>query len=137
MTKQANVQASYQKAIQESHSGNTIRTEIYTGRPARTLKNSYNMEWEKERHEEKTALLKSGVIPWFSDIKEGKLPNYLPSPIPSGYHNLRDTEDKLDLEKSIVPVGQICGALRSVEDAKEVVEDLVKELKGALFRLQR
>jgi NAD(P)H-dependent flavin oxidoreductase YrpB (nitropropane dioxygenase family) len=136
MTKEANVQGSYQKAIQNSGSGNTIRTEIYTGRPARTLRNSYNTEWENQRYEEKVSLLKKGIIPWFSDIKTGRISADLPSPIPSGYRNYRDTEDTLDLSKSIVPVGQVCGALTKVQGAEEVVHNLVEELKEVLKRLK-
>jgi NAD(P)H-dependent flavin oxidoreductase YrpB (nitropropane dioxygenase family) len=136
MTKEANVQGSYQTAIANSGSNNTIRTEIYTGRPARTLKNSYNMEWETQRYEEKISLLKSGVIPWFEDVKSGTISSELPSPIPSGYHNYRDAEDKLDLSKSIVPVGQVCGSLNRIQSAEDVVKELVEELEKTLLMLK-
>jgi len=41
----------------------TIRTEIYTGRPLRVRKTPFIMEWENEKREEKKKLLASGVIP--------------------------------------------------------------------------
>ena len=53
MTEEANIQPSAQKAIRGARFGDTLRTEIYTGRPARTLKNAYNLSWEKERVTEK------------------------------------------------------------------------------------
>ena len=60
MTEEANIQASAQQAIRDAAYGDTIRTEIYTGRPARTLKNAYNLSWERERVTEKHSLLRQG-----------------------------------------------------------------------------
>lgn len=42
---------------------NSIRTEIFTGRPMRVRKNPLVMKWETEKREEKQKLLASGVIP--------------------------------------------------------------------------
>lgn len=130
MTKEANVEAAYQTSIQNSRSGDTIRTEIYTGRPARTLKNTYNQEWEETRQEKKRALLKAGVIPWFYDQKNGRVPKDAPSPIPSGYRNSKEKE-ALIMDMSILPVGQVCGALNDTPYVKELMVDLLRELEDA------
>ena len=137
MTEEANIQASAQQAIRDAAYGDTIRTEIYTGRPARTLKNAYNLSWERERVTEKHSLLRQGKIPWFHDLQKGVLGEDVASPIPLGYRDLKSPEnDRLDLEKSIVPVGQICGALDSIKPATTIVEELVDELENALHRLR-
>jgi NAD(P)H-dependent flavin oxidoreductase YrpB (nitropropane dioxygenase family) len=138
MTEEANVQQSYIQAIREASPGGTIRTEIYTGRPARTLRNSYNVEWETARHTEKMELLSNGIIPWFQDVKDGKIGADVPSPIPTGYNDYTDPAlDNLDLDKSIIPVGQVSGALSDVCPAEQVVGELMDELKETLARLSR
>jgi NAD(P)H-dependent flavin oxidoreductase YrpB (nitropropane dioxygenase family) len=137
MTTQANVQPSYQQAIKNAPPGSTIRTEIYTGRPARALRNAYNTDWEKNRHSEKISLLQQGVVPWFQDVKTGKLDANLPSPIPSGYHNYKDAKyDNLDIDKSIIPVGQVSGSLNKIQTAEEVVQEMMQELQQSLNVLQ-
>jgi NAD(P)H-dependent flavin oxidoreductase YrpB (nitropropane dioxygenase family) len=137
MTHEANVQPSYQKAILGSRSEDTRRTEIFTGRPARTLNNAYIMEWETARYSEKISLLKQGVIPWFHDVKSGRIGPEVPSPIPSGYRDYRAPEnDKLVVGMSIVPVGQACGALNQIQSAADVVNELMAELSNTLNRLK-
>ena len=135
MTKEANVQPSSQLAIGKSRSTDTIRTEIYTGRPARTLRNEYNLDWERGRIAEKYELLNKGVIPWFEDIKQGKLPRNSPSPIPKGYRNYKNQEINTDV--SIVPVGQACGPLSVIEPVQVVITNIMFEVKQTLDRLKR
>ena len=130
MTNEANVQSSYQQAIKNCVPGSTIRTEIYTGRPARALRNEYNTDWERNRHSEKITLLQNGVIPWNHDIKNGTVDPNLPSPIPSGYKNYKEAQyDNLDINKSIIVVGQVSGALNKIQSAEEVVQEMMQELE--------
>lgn len=138
LTKEANVQPSYQQAILASRSEDTVRTEIFTGRPARTLNNPYIMNWETERHSEKLELLQGGTIPWFHDIKTGRLPADAPSPIPKGYTDVRDpSKDNLMREHSIMPVGQVCGPIKTIESAADVMSEIMLELHETLSKLQK
>eukprot|EP00437_Effrenium_voratum_P016565 CAMPEP_0181456366 /NCGR_PEP_ID=MMETSP1110-20121109/31237_1 /TAXON_ID=174948 /ORGANISM="Symbiodinium sp., Strain CCMP421" /LENGTH=367 /DNA_ID=CAMNT_0023580781 /DNA_START=52 /DNA_END=1155 /DNA_ORIENTATION=- len=47
----------------------THRTEIYTGRPMRIIKNRYSVSWEVERSKEMRQLLQEGVIPYTKDVE--------------------------------------------------------------------
>eukprot|EP00434_Breviolum_minutum_P029955 symbB.v1.2.026488.t1/scaffold2651.1/size74022/1 len=47
----------------------THRTEIYTGRPMRIIKNKYSVNWELERGVEMRDLLKQGTIPYTIDVE--------------------------------------------------------------------
>jgi NAD(P)H-dependent flavin oxidoreductase YrpB (nitropropane dioxygenase family) len=47
----------------------TIRTTIYTGRPARTYASPYVREWETTRLSEQRAVMAKGIIPLHYDIK--------------------------------------------------------------------
>eukprot|EP00913_Durusdinium_trenchii_P021966 g20639.t1 len=64
----------------------THRTEIYTGRPMRIIKNKYSENWEVERNKEMRDLLKKGVIPYTTDVElleekaEGKKQD-VPTPV--------------------------------------------------------
>ena len=135
VTEEANVQKSYQKAILDARSSDTIRTEVYTGRPARALKNAYNTDWEHNRQSEKHDLLKRGIIPWFHDIKTGKVPPDAPSPIPQGYRDARNDETLLP-QLSILPVGQACGGLTKIQSAQAVINDLMHEFTRAIGRFK-
>ena len=135
VSEEANVQRAYQQAIIQSRSSDTIRTEIYTGRPARALKNPYNINWEANRHEEKIDLLARGIIPWYHDVKNGTLPAHAPSPIPTGYRNVRN-DDNLLREASIFPVGQACGPLKEIKTVRGVISELMDEFNHAIARFK-
>merc|ERR1719409_1885140 len=51
------------------------QTIVYTGRPARVVKNPYLDEWEKQPEKVKE-LTDKGVIPFAKDFREGKTPLY-------------------------------------------------------------
>lgn len=75
VTPEANVPIEYKDRILAATSDDTIRSEIYTGRPLRVLKNPYVMEWEGERKAEARKLLRSGTIPLYADAKAGRIPS--------------------------------------------------------------
>ncbi|MGC6509693.1 MAG: NAD(P)H-dependent flavin oxidoreductase [Myxococcota bacterium] len=136
MAEEANAWPSHQLAIQKARSSDTIRTEIYTGRPARTLNNDYIQEWESDRYQEKVALLKSGTVPWFHDTQNGRLPASAPSPIPKGYHTINQNEIDPNLhDHSIMPVGQVCGPLQKVLPAQTIIENMMQDFLSSLSRL--
>lgn len=100
-TPEANVEDSYKKKLLESESTETIRSEIYTGRPARSIQTPYNLDWAT-REGEMRELLASGVIPGTADAQKRReegtakaMPEDLKkelSAIPSGFLNDRTTE---------------------------------------------
>ena len=99
---EANVHPRYQEAIKDSRSDDTVRSDIYTGRPIRALNNAYIRSWHKvSRAQEKQDLLSSGVVPFYKDLKDGKFHNGrnggkkgIFSPIPGGYKDVRALPDE-------------------------------------------
>eukprot|EP01084_Bolivina_argentea_P149285 260798_1 len=66
----------HKQAIINASNHDTIKTEIYSGRPLRVIKNEYNMDWEMNRKEEMRKLLQSGIRPIIYDEKN-KLENMI------------------------------------------------------------
>eukprot|EP00931_Biecheleriopsis_adriatica_P056009 TRINITY_DN331_c0_g1_i1.p1 TRINITY_DN331_c0_g1~~TRINITY_DN331_c0_g1_i1.p1 ORF type:complete len:368 (-),score=84.74 TRINITY_DN331_c0_g1_i1:289-1392(-) len=97
----------------------THRTEIYTGRPLRIIKNKYSKSWEEDRAKEMRGLLKQGVIPHTADVAL--------------------MEEKAKGEKKDVPnppgmddahpwlCGQVAGAINDILPAQTIVEKMVEE----------
>ena len=127
----------YKEAILESTSDDTIRTEIFTGRPARAIRNDYINEWEENRVLEKRALLKRGTVPFTHDAKGGRFGSSVSSPIPGGaFKDVRNFSGKHN-GISAIAVGQLCGALTKVEPAEEIVDKIMKDLHVTLEKLIR
>ena len=71
----------------------------------------------------------SGVIPFAHDQMSGRFDETVHNPIPNGYRDIRNDPDELfDKDISVIPVGQVCGALREVVPAKHVVEEITEQL---------
>lgn len=95
----------------------THRTEIYTGRPMRIIKNKYSENWELERSKEMRDLLKQGVIPYTTDVElleEKAKGNKKDVPVPVG-------------ADAIHPwlCGQVAGMINDILPAKTIVENMV------------
>ena len=56
-------------SIYDAGFDDTIRTTIFTGRPARTYASPYIREWESTRLEEQRAVMAKGIIPLHYDLK--------------------------------------------------------------------
>jgi NAD(P)H-dependent flavin oxidoreductase YrpB (nitropropane dioxygenase family) len=61
---------SHKDAVLRCGDNETVRTEIYTGRPLRVIKTDYIMDWEKNRKEEMKKLLGRGILPYKQDIED-------------------------------------------------------------------
>eukprot|EP01084_Bolivina_argentea_P085123 153858_1 len=101
--------AKHKENIIESTVHDTMRTEIYTGRPLRVFKHEYAMNWETNRKNEMRKILQSGVLPFMYDIQKR-----------GGPPPKRDS-DKVHL------VGQCCGNITDVKSAKQIIEDMMDE----------
>merc|ERR1712139_711931 len=62
----------HKQALIEAKSDDTIRTVIYTGRPARVYKTPYVCNWEQKRQGEIADLTGRGIIPYAWDQKQAQ-----------------------------------------------------------------
>lgn len=143
-TPEANVEDVYKQRLLESDSSQTIRSEIYTGRPARSIQTSYNLAWAK-REAEMRELLQNGVIPQVHDArqlrKEGKgrtMSERLRkerSAVPPGFLEDRTTSasnEHFDLDRDFIIAGQAVGGMHDIIPAGDLVRRMVSELVAAL-----
>eukprot|EP01084_Bolivina_argentea_P270541 460056_1 len=59
----------HKQAVVGNTCDNTMRTEIYTGRPLRLMKHSYAVNWETNRKDEMKRLLQNGILPYKDDLE--------------------------------------------------------------------
>lgn len=87
----------------------TVRTVIYTGRPMRVLKNSYNMNWEENRPNIIKDLTTKGIIPVHHDVEE-----------------MTKNGDKVPIDATFpLLMGQVAGVIDEILPAKQIVDDMV------------
>jgi NAD(P)H-dependent flavin oxidoreductase YrpB (nitropropane dioxygenase family) len=103
-------------ALLAATSSDTVRSRIYSGKPARLLKNEWTRAWEEPG---------------------------APEPLPMPLQNLLVSEAHQRLMESgnpavvPMPVGQIVGMMNDVRPVAEVMADLLAEADEALARLGR
>ena len=102
------------EAFLRASSADTVRTRIYTGKPARLLKTKWTEAWEAE-----------------------DAPTPLPMPLQnilvSEAHNRLNAADNPDTIS--MPVGQIVGSMNEVRPVAEVMADLIREYEETVARL--
>eukprot|EP01084_Bolivina_argentea_P312306 540681_1 len=85
----------------------TMKTEIYSGRPLRINKNKYALNWEINRKTEMRKLLKQGILPFFYDLKKAvNASNFY-------------SADNIHL------MGQCCGNINDIKTAKQIIDDMM------------
>lgn len=108
--------ATMQEALVAATSSDTVRTRIFSGKPARLLKTKWTEAWEKPE---------------------------APDPLPMPLQNLLVAEAHQRImaahDPAVVamPVGQIVGRMNAVRPVAEVMADLVREFDEALARLDK
>jgi NAD(P)H-dependent flavin oxidoreductase YrpB (nitropropane dioxygenase family) len=111
---QLNTHSGWVPAFTKATSSDTVRTRIYTGKPARLLKSKWTESWNEED---------------------------APSPLPMPLQNLlvAEAHNRInaagDPEVVSMPVGQIVGRMNEVRPVAEVVADLVAEFEATVKRL--
>jgi NAD(P)H-dependent flavin oxidoreductase YrpB (nitropropane dioxygenase family) len=87
----------------------TMRTLIYSGRPLRTMKTDYVLDWELNRKQEIEDLCNKGIVPLTADMRKA-----------------REAGKDIDLA-SIFPLlmGQGASAVKEVKSAREIVDEIV------------
>jgi NAD(P)H-dependent flavin oxidoreductase YrpB (nitropropane dioxygenase family) len=103
-------------ALLRAGSGDTVRTRIYTGKPARLLKTKWTEAWEAE------------------DAPE-PLPMPLQNLLVSDAHNRMNSSD--DPEVIAMPAGQVVGRTNEVRAVADVVAELVREYDETVARLEK
>ena len=105
---------SVRKALLQATSSDTVRTRIYTGKPARLLRNRWTRAWDEPD---------------------------APAPLPMPLQNLLVSEAHQRLTHADdpdvvpIPVGQIVGRMNHVRPVAEIMADIVSELRATLARL--
>jgi NAD(P)H-dependent flavin oxidoreductase YrpB (nitropropane dioxygenase family) len=105
-----------QRALVAAGSDQTVRSRVYSGKPARLLKTKWTEAWAEEG---------------------------APSPLPMPLQNLlvNEAHQRIaaanDPEVVAMPVGQIVGRMNAVRPVGELVEELVAEFEQTLVRLDK
>ncbi|RSM81284.1 nitronate monooxygenase [Kibdelosporangium aridum] len=108
-------ESAMQEALLGATSSDTVRTRIYTGKPARLLKTKWTDAWAEED---------------------------APDPLPMPLQNLLVAEAHNRIQRAndpavvSMPVGQIVGRMSQVRPVAEVMENLLRETKETLARLK-
>ena len=106
----------WETAFTRATSSDTVRTRVYTGKPARLLKTKWTEAWAEEG---------------------------APQPLPMPLQNLlvADAHSRMnahgDPDVISMPVGQIVGTMNEVRPVDEVVADLVAEFEETVARLEK
>ncbi|MBO0877053.1 MAG: nitronate monooxygenase, partial [Pseudonocardia sp.] len=105
-----------QRALLAAGSSDTVRSRIYTGKPARLLKTRWTQAWAAPD---------------------------APAPLPMPLQNLLVSEAHQRMARAddpnavAMPVGQIVGRMNRVRPVAELMDDLLAELGDTLARLDR
>lgn len=118
-TPEAAAAPSYRRALVASSEEDTLRTRCYTGKPCRTVKNAYNVEWENHKQ----------------DIKP--FPEQMIFSAREGVTDYVGATGDCDPDRTFMPAGQGMGMIREVRPAADIMHDLVSEAGSTLARLGR
>ncbi|MDP3892481.1 nitronate monooxygenase family protein [Nocardioides sp.] len=103
-------------ALLGAGSGDTVRSRVYTGKPARLLKTKWTQAWEAED-------------------APAPLPMPLQNLLVAEAHNRMNRGD--DPETISMPAGQIVGRMNEVRPVADVMADLVREFEETVARLDK
>jgi NAD(P)H-dependent flavin oxidoreductase YrpB (nitropropane dioxygenase family) len=124
---EAGAPARHQKGVTGAGFHDTIRTIIYSGRPMRVLKNEMNVDWEANRQADIKMMTEQGRLPYelaFEEMSE----------------EMKDKDGNIDasaamrkqIELTPMLMGNAAGAIKSVEPAKKIIDDMVSGAIGCL-----
>ncbi len=103
-------------AILKAGSGDTVRSRVYTGKPARLLKNKWTAAWDEEG-------------------APAPLPMPLQNLLVSDAHNRMNLGDDPDVVA--MPAGQIIGRTNEVRPVAQVMAELISEYEETVARLEK
>jgi NAD(P)H-dependent flavin oxidoreductase YrpB (nitropropane dioxygenase family) len=105
-----------QKALLKAGSADTVRSRVYTGKPARLLKNKWTAAWDEEG-------------------APAPLPMPLQNLLVSDAHNRLNSGDDPDVVA--MPAGQIIGRTNEVRPVAQVMAELISEYEETVARLEK
>ncbi len=106
----------WETAFTRATSSDTVRTRVYTGKPARLLKTKWTEAWAEEG-------------------APAPLPMPLQNLLVSNAHNRISASNNPDVIS--MPIGQIVGRMNEVRPVADVVADLVREFEETVSRLDK
>lgn len=116
-TPEAAAAPSYRRALVEGSEESTIRTRCYTGKPARTVRNPYNLEWETRKHEIK------------------RFPEQMIYSARAGVTDYVGARGDCDPDRTFMPAGQGMGMIHEIRPAADVMQEIVVDARETLARL--
>jgi enoyl-[acyl-carrier protein] reductase II len=116
-TPEAAAAPSYRRALVDGSEEDTIRTRCYTGKPARTIRNPYNLEWETRKHEIK------------------RFPEQLFHSARAGVTDYMGMQGDCDPARTFMPAGQGLGMIHDVRPAADILQEIVVDARETLARL--
>jgi enoyl-[acyl-carrier protein] reductase II len=116
-TPEAAAAPSYRRALVEAGEGDTIRTRCYTGKPARTIRNPYNLEWETRKHAIK------------------RFPEQMIESARAGVTDYVGARGDCDPSRTFMPAGQGIGMIHDIRPAADIVREIVVDARETLARL--
>lgn len=93
----------HKEAVVSAEFEDTLRTLVVSGRPLRVRMNDYIKSWEVDRPDEVRKLCDSGVVPLQKDM---------------------DDDKEVDIP---FLMGQVAGAIKSIQPARQILEEMVQE----------
>jgi len=103
-------------ALLRAGSGDTVRTRVYTGKPARLLKTKWTEAWEAED-------------------APAPLPMPLQNLLVADAHNRMNSGD--DPDTISMPAGQIVGRTNEIRPVEKIMAELVAEYEETVARLEK
>jgi NAD(P)H-dependent flavin oxidoreductase YrpB (nitropropane dioxygenase family) len=103
-------------ALLRAGSGDTVRTRVYTGKPARLLKTKWTEAWEAE----------DAPVP---------LPMPLQNLLVADAHNRMNSGD--DPDTISMPAGQIVGRTNEIKPVEQIMAELISEYEETVSRLEK
>jgi len=116
-TLEAAAAPAYRQALVEAGDDSTVRTRCYTGKPARTIRNTYNAGWATRAEE---------IQPFPRQVVESYR---------QGVMDYTGSSGDIDPDRSFMPAGQALGLIDAVKPAAEIMAALVAETRAVLDRL--
>jgi len=106
----------HKEMLVKASSEDTVRTVIFTGRPARVCRTPYVDNWEKNRQQEIKELTSKGILPnsWEMQRKQ-------------------EAGEKVTFTEHYVGAfGQACGDIQDIKPAADIIQEMVSEAVEAL-----
>jgi len=115
-SREARATETYQKQILKARDEDTVVTKCYTGKTLRAIRNAYTDEWEGKGDQIKPFPLQA-----MTSIENNVL-------------SFVTTGQVHDPTRECMPCGQICGMIKDVRGAGEIVEQVLREAEKVMGR---